>query len=57
VDDYLTEWEHFPLGTNDDQVDATTQALRRMSMPSLDPLPRSGGLIRSDSVDPSVYGF
>lgn len=31
VDDYLNEWKHFPNGANDDQVDATSQALIRVS--------------------------
>ena len=31
VDDYINEWKHFPNGANDDQVDASTQALIRVS--------------------------
>jgi predicted phage terminase large subunit-like protein len=31
VDDYINEWKHFPNGANDDQVDATTQAIIRVS--------------------------
>jgi len=30
IDGYLAEWAAFPRGANDDQVDATTQALNRM---------------------------
>ena len=30
VHDYLEEWVMFPNGTDDDQVDATTQALRKL---------------------------
>lgn len=31
VEEYIEEWTVFPNGTNDDQVDATTQALIRLS--------------------------
>ncbi len=55
VDDYLLEWDHFPLGVNDDQVDSTTQALRRLSLPSMEPLAPVRNLIRSDIIDPETY--
>jgi predicted phage terminase large subunit-like protein len=32
VNDYLAEWNSFPRGAHDDQVDSTTQALHRLSM-------------------------
>lgn len=32
VNDYIEEWASFPNGENDDQVDATTQALDRLNL-------------------------
>ena len=32
VTDYIEEWAAFPNGENDDQVDATSQALDRLSL-------------------------
>lgn len=32
INDYIEEWAAFPFGENDDQVDATTQALDRLSL-------------------------
>lgn len=34
INDYIEEWAAFPNGENDDQVDATTQALDRLSLRS-----------------------
>lgn len=34
INDYIEEWAAFPFGENDDQVDATTQALDRLSLRS-----------------------
>ena len=34
IHDYIEEWAAFPFGENDDQVDATTQALDRLSLSS-----------------------
>jgi len=31
IHEYIEEWNFFPNGKNDDQVDATTQAIRRLS--------------------------
>ena len=31
VADYLQEWQYFPNGANDDQIDATSQALQQLS--------------------------
>jgi len=38
--DYLEEWAQFPNGANDDQVDATTQALMKLNLSSIERLER-----------------
>lgn len=36
VNEYVEEWASFPNGQNDDQVDATTQALDRLAITNVD---------------------
>jgi predicted phage terminase large subunit-like protein len=38
--DYLEEWAQFPNGSNDDQVDASTQALLKLNLSSIERLER-----------------
>ena len=40
VHDYIQEWSAFPNGKNDDQVDASTQALRHLGGSSIEALER-----------------
>lgn len=48
IGDFKLEWEQFPFGARNDQVDTASQALRRLSLPSLAPIGRVGGLLRPD---------
>lgn len=38
--DYLVEWDQFPNGANDDQVDATSQALLKLNISTIERLER-----------------
>lgn len=40
VHDYVEEWSQFPNGENDDQVDCTTQALRKLDSSAIERLER-----------------
>jgi len=49
VNDFIEECAGFPNGTHEDQVDAMTQALLRLTLPSPQPATRYGAATSLDS--------
>jgi predicted phage terminase large subunit-like protein len=53
VGDYITQHAAFPTGTNDDEVDQTSQALNRMVLQPL----LAGRIVTAEDLDDDLAGF